>query len=332
MTAPMSRVPHWLLELDGRRIRVEVPATSANLGAGYDCIALALELVDQVEVEVRSWSRGEVDLTITGEGGDDGELPADRSNRFIRGLEAALTAARGGELPPTAGWSVTMANQIPLERGLGSSAAATVAGLVCGNALVGERLTNPDLLRLATGIEGHPDNVAAALLGGFVVAAPLDDGRGGVEAIRFDVPRDLRAVLFVPELRLETKAMRAVLPAKVPLADAVANLGRVAIGVAGLASGRHDLLRLLTRDRLHERYRASVYPQLPALLSAAADGGAIGACLSGAGSTIIAFADTVKALTRVEAAIAAAAAEHDLPGQLHIVSPRNAGTKILSRG
>jgi homoserine kinase len=325
-----ARVPHWLLELDGRRIRVEVPATSANLGAGYDCIALALELTDTVEVEVRSWSRGEVDLSITGEG--KGELPADRSNRFIRGLEAALAAARGEELPPTAGWTVTMSNQIPLERGLGSSAAATVAGLVAGNALVGERLTAPDLLRLATLIEGHPDNVAAALLGGFVVSAPLDDGRDGVEAIRFDVPRDLRAVLFVPELRLETRAMRAVLPAKVPMADAVTNLGRVAIGVAGLATGRHDLLRLLTRDRLHERYRAEAYPQLPALLRAAGEGGAIGACLSGAGSTIIAFADTVKALTRVEGAIAAAAADADLPGTLHIVSPRNAGTKILSRG
>ena len=320
---------HWLAELDGRRIRVEVPATSANLGAGYDCIALAIDLTDQVEVEVRSWGRGEVELTVEGEGAT--ELPADRTNRFVRGLEAALVAARGGELPPNTGWRVSMVNQVPLERGLGSSAAATVAGLVAGNALVGERLTSPDILRLAMGIEGHPDNVAAALLGGFVVAAPLDDGRGGVEAIRFDVPRDLRAVLFIPELRLETKAMRAVLPAKVPMADAVANLGRVAIGVAGLATGRHDLLRQLTRDRLHEKYRAQAYPQLPSLLSAALEAGAIGACLSGAGSSIIAFADTVKTLTRVEAGLAAAAANGDLPGRLEIVSPRNAGAKVLSR-
>ena len=326
----MSRVPHWLLELDGRRIRVEVPATSANLGAGYDCLALALELVNQVEMEVRCWSRGEVALTITGEGED--ELASDRTNRFVRGLEAALVSARGGELPPNAGWALTMANQIPLERGLGSSAAATVAGVVCGNALTGEPLTNADMLRLAAEIEGHPDNVAAALLGGFVVSAPADDGRGGVEAIRFDAPRDLRVVVFVPDLRLETRAMRAVLPARVPLGDAVTNLGRVAIGVAGLATGRHDLLRLLTRDRLHERYRAKAYPQLPALLTAAVEGGAIGACLSGAGSTIIAFADTVKALTRVEAALAAAAAEADFPGHLRIISPRNAGAKILSRG
>ena len=326
----VGRVPHWLMELDGRRIRVEVPATTANLGAGYDCLALALELVNQVELEVRSWSRGEVSLVVTGEG--DGELPADRTNRFVRGLEAALVAARGGDLPPNAGWGVMMANQIPMERGLGSSAAATVAGLVCGNALLGEQLTNADLLRLATEIEGHPDNVAAALLGGFVVSVPVDDGRGGVEAIRFDVPRDLRVVAFMPELRLSTQAMRAVLPAKVPFTDAATNLGRVALGVAGMATGRYDLLRVLTRDRLHERHRTLAYPQLPALLTAATEGGAIGACLSGAGSTIIAFADTVKGLTRIEAALAAAAAEADFPGRLQIISPRNAGVKILSRG
>jgi homoserine kinase len=321
---------HWLAEIDGRRIRVEVPATSANLGAGYDCVALALELTLDVELEVRGWGRGEIELMVEGEGASD--LAADRTNRFVRGLEAGLVAARGAALPPNAGWRVAMTNHIPLERGLGSSAAATVGGLVAGNVLAGEPLTAPDLLRLATEIEGHPDNVAAALLGGFAVAAPLDDGRGGVEGIRFDVPRDLRAVLFIPELRLETKAMRAVLPAKVPMADAVANLGRVALGVAALSTGRHDLLRVLTRDRLHERYRSAAYPQLPALLSAAVDAGAIGACLSGAGSSIIAFADTVATLTRVEAALAAAAANGDLPGRLEIVVPRNAGAKVLARG
>jgi homoserine kinase len=326
----MSRAPHWLHELDGRRVRVEVPATSANLGAGYDCLAVALELVDQVELEVRAWSRGEVDLVISGAGA--GEVPADRTNRFLRGLEAALVAARGGALPANAGWGITMSGQIPVGRGLGSSAAATVAGLVCGNALAGDQLATADLLRLAAEIEGRPDSVAAALLGGFVVAAPSDDGRGGVEAIRFDVPRDLRVVLFVPEVRIGGGAVRPTVPARVPFADAAANLGRVAIGVAGLATGRHDLLRLLTRDRLHERYRAQAYPQLPALLAAALEAGAIGACPSGSGSAVIAFADTVKSLMRVEAALAAAAAETDVPGRLQIVSPRNAGAKLLSRG
>jgi homoserine kinase len=315
---------HWLAELDGRRISVEVPATSANLGAGYDCLGLALELTNRIELEVRSWSRSGIELTVEGEGA--GELAADPSNRFVRGLEAALREARG-EVPEGAGWLISMTNRIPLARGLGSSAAATVGGLIVGNALVGGALATGDLLRLATEVEGHPDNAAAALLGGFVVVGTVD---GAPEAIRFDIPRDLRAVLFIPELRLETSAMRAALPEVVPRLDAVDNLGRVALGVAGFATGRHDLLRSLTVDRLHEPYRAAVYPQLPRLVEAARGAGALGAALSGAGSTVIAFSDSVATLTRIEAAFSAAAAEHDLPGRVAIVSPRNAGASVVA--
>ena len=157
-------VTNWLAELDGRRVTVEVPASSANLGAGYDCLGVALGLFDRIEIEVRGWSRGEIELTVDGEGAD--ELTADRSNRCVRGIEAALREVRG-EMPEGVGWRIEMRNEIPLARGLGSSAAATVAGLVAGNSLLGEPLTSSDLLRLATGIEGHPDNAAAALLGGF---------------------------------------------------------------------------------------------------------------------------------------------------------------------
>ena len=271
-------VAHWLAELDGRRVAVEVPGSAANLGAGYDCLGVALALTNKVEVEVRGWSRGEIELTIDGEG--QGELTEDRDNRFVRGIEAAMRAARGA-LPDGVGWRIEMHNSVPLARGLGSSAAATVGGLLAGNALLGDPLSTMDLLRLATEIEGHPDNAAAALLGGFVVSAVTADG---VEAIRFDAPRDLRAVLFIPDLRLPTDEMRDVLPESVPRADAVANLAAVAIGVAGLAKGRFDLLGRLTVDRLHEPYRAEIYPQLPKLVEAARGAGAIGACLSGAGS------------------------------------------------
>src|SRR5439155_1377827 len=187
-----ERVKSWRAGLDGGRILVEVPASSANLGAGYDCLALALDLVNRIELEVRGWSRGEVDLSVDGEGA--GELPSDRTNRFVQALEAILTEVRG-ELPVGAAWGVQMRNRIPLARGLGSSAAAPVGGLVAGNALLGEPLTHRELLRLATGIEGHPDNAAAALLGGFAVVGPSD---GGVEALRIEAPRDLRAVLFIP--------------------------------------------------------------------------------------------------------------------------------------
>jgi len=318
-------VTNWLAELDGRRVVVEVPASSANLGAGYDCIGVALGLTNRIEVEVRGWSRGEMELSVQGEG--EGELTADGGNRCVQGIEAALLEVRG-PLPEGIGWRIEMHNEIPLARGLGSSAAATVAGLVAGNALLGEPLTSADLLRLATAIEGHPDNAAAALLGGFTVSALVD---GGVEALRFDAPRDLRAVLFIPDLRLPTSEMRAALPTKVPLVDAVSNLTRVAVGVAGMATGRFDLLRILTVDRLHEQYRAKVFPQLPRLVESARGAGAIGACLSGAGSTVLAFSDSVRTITRIEAAFGAAAADTDLTGRIAVVSFRNTGAQVVKR-
>jgi homoserine kinase len=316
---------HWLAELDGSALAVEVPASSANLGAGYDCLGLALAIVNRIELEVRVWSRGAIELTVDGEGRN--ELSEDRGNCFVRGLEATLRKARG-ELPEGLGWRIGMRNEIPLSRGLGSSAAATVAGVLAGNALAGEPLSMPELLGLATEIEGHPDNAAAALLGGFVVSAASPSG---VDAIRFDAPRDLRAVLFIPDLRLGTGAMRAALPASVPLADAVSNLGAVAVGVAGLATGRYDLLRRLTVDRLHEPYRAAVYPQLPAMVEAARSAGALGACLSGAGSAILAFTDSPTAIEQIEAAFMATASALNLPGRSVVVEPRNIGGRIVAR-
>ena len=316
---------HWLAELDGSSLAVEVPASSANLGAGYDCLGVALAMVNRIELEVRVWSRGAIELSVEGEGRN--ELSEDRQNCFVLGLEATLRKARG-ELPEGVGWRIAMRNDIPLARGLGSSAAATVAGVLAGNALAGEPLSTTELLGVASEIEGHPDNAAAVLLGGFVVSVA---SRDGVDAIRFDAPRELRAVLFIPELRLATGAMRAALPASVPLADAVANLGAVAVGVGGLATGRYDLLGRLTVDRLHEPYRAAIYPQLPRLVDAARSAGALGACLSGAGSTILAFADTAEAASQIEAAFTAAATGMDLAGRVAIVQLRNAGGRVVNR-
>jgi len=316
---------HWLAELDGSSLAIEVPASSANLGAGYDCLGLALAMVNRIEVEVRVWSRGAIELTVEGEGRD--ELSEDRGNRFVQGLEATLRKARG-ELPEGLGWRIRMRNEIPLSRGLGSSAAATVAGALAGNDLAGEPLSTNELLALATEIEGHPDNAAAALLGGFVVSAASTDG---VDAIRFDAPRQLQAVLFIPDLRLGTGAMRAALPPSVPLADAVSNLGAVAVGVAGLATGQYDLLRRLTVDRLHEPYRAAIYPQLPQMVAAARSAGALGACLSGAGSAILAFADSTATIARIGTAFTAAAADGDLPGRVSVIEPRNEGARIVAR-
>jgi homoserine kinase len=252
-------------------------------------------------------------------------LTADRENRCIQGIEAALREVRG-EIPEGVGWRLEMHNDIPLARGLGSSAAGDRCGPRGRQRAARRAADEPRPAPARDGDRGPPDNAAAALLGGFTVAARVDEG---VEALRFDAPRDLRAVLFIPELRLATTDMRGALPDKVPLEDAVSNLTRVAVGVAGMAIGRFDLLRVLTVDKLHEPYRAKAFPQLPRFVADARTAGAIGACLSGAGSTIIAFTDTMSGVTRLESAFRAASADTDLAGRIEVVAPRNTGAKIV---
>jgi homoserine kinase len=315
------------LSLIGRSTTVEAPATIANLGAGYDCLGLAVDLPLRVTVEARALDDGpEVDLTV--EGDCVGELPEDRSNRFVVALEAGLAEIGVGGVDRI-GWRIRMSNPIPLERGLGSSAAATVAGLVAAGAISGRELDAPTLLRLATAIEGHPDNVAAGLLGGLVASIALDDR---VEAVRLDPPRNVQIVAWIPERRLPTAEMRRVLPDSVRRADAVANLARVAMGVAGLASGRADVLGLLTQDRLHEPYRAQVYPELPQLIAAARAAGALGACLAGAGSTVVAFVDAMdeSSADKVGAAFRSTAARLGQPGRLAVLMPRAAGSRVVA--
>jgi homoserine kinase len=315
-------------DLVGRRVTVEAPATIANLGAGYDTLGLAVDLVLRVTIEARGGDArtSPVELQVDGEG--DGELPSNRSNRLIVAIEdglAALGVDGAGELC----WTIDMRNEIPLERGLGSSAAATVAGIVAASGLVGRPIDARTAIALATRIEGHPDNVAPALLGGLTASILLD---GGVETIRLDPPEDVAVVAWIPDRRLVTAEMRRVLPDQVPRADAVANLARVAVGVAGLASGRSDVLALLTGDRLHEPYRAAAYPELPALVAAARGAGAIGACLAGSGSTIAAFVAIDGPIDEVGSAMAAVSAALGLPGRLATLRPQPIGARVVGAG
>ena len=310
-----------MTELTLQRVVVDAPASTANLGAGYDALALAVDLVDRVELSVTPGR----DSIVEVEGEGSGSLPAGPENRFLMAFETGLRWALG-EVPADVGWTVRMKNAIPLLRGLGSSAAATVAGLVAANALAGDPLDERRLLELAIQLEGHPDNVAAALLGGFVVVVS-DDGRA--EAVRFDPPLRLRCVFFVPALELSTTRMRQVLPAEVSHRDAAFNLGRAALTVAAFASGRLDLLRLATEDRLHQPYRGEVFPALPALIEAAVGAGAHGACLSGAGSSVVAFTDSPEASGAVERAFVEAARAAGLEGVVQTLAPRRAGTVVV---
>jgi len=235
-----------------------VPASSANLGPGFDCMAAALAL--HLELEVLE----------TGEFAVESDLPVakGRENLCVRAFERLHSAD---------GFTFKIRSEIPLVGGLGSSAAAIVAGLMAADHLFE---LDAEVLAHAGEVEGHPDNVAAALLGGFVVCA---DGRPA----RFDPPTGLEALVVVPTQPVRTPAARAVLPAQVPLADAVFNVAHGALLTLGLLTADWDLLARGLHDRLHEQHRAELFPRSYELASRARGMGALGATISGAGPTVL---------------------------------------------
>lgn len=253
------------------RVTVTVPATTANLGPAFDCLALALSLRNRVTISpARRWQ-----VTVEGEGA--GLLPEDESSLVVQAM-AHLARAVDKPLPPL---QLLQHNEIPVGSGLGSSAAAVLAGMLAADALLESHLPQPEILALATELEGHGDNVAAALYGGLVLVA-------GEEIVRLPCA-PLAAVVVLPAVTLSTRAARAALPAAVPLADAVFNVGQTGLLLHALAQGDQAQLARAMADRLHQPYRAPLIPGLDnALAAARAAGGA--ACLSGAGPSLIAFA------------------------------------------
>jgi len=242
-----------------RRRLVRAPASSANLGPGYDVLAAALALHLELEVEETGEFGVETDL----------DVPLDRSNLVVRAFEV---------LHPADGFTFRIRSPIPLAGGLGSSAAAAVAGLMAADHIFE---LDADLLAAATALEGHPDNAAAVLLGGFVVCA-------AGEAVRFDVPAGLEGVLVVPPgTSVKTEEARAALPPEVPMEDAVFNVGHASLLVLGLAKGEWDLVARGLHDRLHQPRRAALYPDSLALAERATDLGALGATISGAGPAVL---------------------------------------------
>jgi homoserine kinase len=262
-------------------VRVRVPATSANLGPGFDTAGLALTLYDDVAVQV---TEGGLHVEVAGEGAQD--LPRDESHLLVRSLRAVFDRL-GGQ--PT-GLSVSCHNRIPQARGLGSSSAAICAALVAARALVpGAGLSDDDLLDLANELEGHPDNVAACLRGGATFAWT----DGCTRVARVEPSADLAPVAFVPTSRASTQQVRALLPETVPHVDAAANAARAALLPLALTTAP-ELLLAATRDLLHQPYRASAMPGSAALVEALrADG--VAAIVSGAGPTVLALVGSAQA-------------------------------------
>jgi homoserine kinase len=283
------------------RARVRVPATSANLGPGFDALGLALGLHNEVEAQPAARTH----VVIEGEAA--ARLPSGDKNVVVRGIRLAYEAA--GCAPER--WAVRCVNRIPTARGLGSSAAAWVGGLAAGNALLGSPLDRAALLRLAARAEGHPDNVAAAVYGGLTVASGDGDA---VVALTLPVPPGLVWVALVPEVTSSTAEARAVLPHTVPRADAVFNVQRVALLLASLQAGRVDLLRAALDDRLHQPYRRRLFPWMPGVIDAARAAGAIGCVLSGAGPSILAVVPDAGEADAVAAAMEKALARASIAG------------------
>ena len=266
----------------GGSVTVRVPATSANLGPGYDCFGLALQRYDEVTAALRP-----AGLRIDVEGVGAGQVPTDSSHLVVRAMTTAWQAA-GLELPPVA---LRCRNSIPHGGGQGSSAAAIVAGLLLGRGLLPPGVPQPTrdhLLQLATDLEGHPDNVAPALFGGFTLA--WITAEGVARAVRRPVHPDIRAVMFTAAQSSSTRHSRALLPALVPHADAAANVAAAALLVHAMTTDPSYLLEA-TPDRLHQPYRAASMPETATLLAELRSAG-IAAVVSGAGPSVLALTTT----------------------------------------
>ena len=258
-------------------ISVRVPATSANLGPGYDAVGLALSLSMRISLDRSPYPIVEVHGTgVDLIPREPEEHPGYRAARFVAELMGEFDVH----------FHLVQENDIPPARGLGGSAAALVGGAVAANDLLGRSMAPPDLLNLVCDLDGHPDNAAPALLGGLVIGTRTPEG---VSAVRLE-PENLKAVVAVPDFAVSTTAARRAPPDSVSHKDAAFNVGRSGLLLGALATGEYELLRVAMQDRLHQPYRSHLIPGLEDVIEAAHANEAYGACLSGSGPTVLAFA------------------------------------------
>ncbi|MBC7190209.1 homoserine kinase [Candidatus Aerophobetes bacterium] len=266
------------------KVKVRVPASTTNIGCGFDCLGIALSLYNEVEVELAE--KGEVFFEIEGEGKE--VIPENESNLVFSSLKEVFERL-GKKLK---GAKIKQINRIPLQRGLGSSGAACVAGIVAANYLLGKPLSEKEILKMAISFEGHPDNVTASLLGGFVAVCMEKDTPIW---IKLPFPENLKIVVCIPDLKIPTEKARKVIPDKIALEDTVFNLSRVSLLVSSLSLNNLENLSVALQDKIHQPYRKKIMPYMDDIFSAAIKSGAEGAFLSGAGSAIASFVRKEKA-------------------------------------
>ena len=296
-------------------VTVRAPATTANLGPGFDSIGMALDMWNELTI-----TRGDFSVSTEGEGAD--LVPQDTRNLIVTGVNAVFNHI--GE--PIPGLQYHCKNVIPFARGMGSSSAAIVSGLVAGSAISGANLSKEELTVLAADIEGHPDNVAPAIYGGCTVGVRNGTDKWIVDQV--SVPEDLHAVLYVPEIHTNTHESRAVLPDMISRTDAVFNIGRAALLVNALSTGRLELLKYATDDRLHQPHRTQAFTAMPYLIEAALKGGAHGAFLSGAGPSVLALSTGREVTISYE--MAESARTHGVDGKPMIMPVAHEGASVVA--
>ena len=301
------------------KVSIRVPATSANCGSCFDTLGLACTLYNEVTYEITS-SRG-FQLEVTGEGAEYLK-PCGRNLAFASFLRVWNEVTARERI----GLKVTMHNRIPMSRGLGSSSSAIVAGIYAGNILSGNRFNDDELLGFATEIEGHPDNVAPALLGGFTIS--YMDGRKA-HSLRVEPAKPLKFIAVVPERRLPTVLARQAIPKTVSHHDAVFNTSRASLLVGALLSGEYQYLASGLEDKLHQPYRAHLIPGLDDVFEAARNAGAYNAIISGAGSTVMAYADVNADHERIARAMQDAFLKNNEPCAYHILDLDLDGVKEI---
>lgn len=299
-------------------VKVRVPGTTANCGPGFDVLGIACSIYN--ELELKLLEQPQLYIEIHGDGANN--IPCDEKNMVWRSIKKLLIKTNLEQ--KYKGAHIKMTNNVPLSRGLGSSATAIVAGLFATNAFIGNKLSIQDIFELATDIEGHPDNVAPALFGGITVSTKT---AYKLEYVSFMPTFPLKLVVAIPDFYLPTKKARAALKQEIPLKDAIFNIGHATMIIAAICQGKIEALKGAFEDKLHQPYRANLIPGMYDVFNAANEHGALGTTISGAGPTLIAY--TIENADAIGQSMVQAFAKHNIKSKYLVLDIDSKGAQII---
>ena len=303
-------------------VTFKIPATSANIGSGFDSVGLALDLYNEIHIYANENSK-KIEFEITGEG----ENEISKDNNMI--LDAMKLVYKKLKAKPEKGYIIKCINRIPLSRGLGSSSAAIIGGLLSANYILGNKLSlENDILNMAVQLEGHPDNVSPAILGGIIsgVVQKNED----FKYVKINTPKNLKAIVAIPNFHLSTEKARNALPKEISFKDAIFNISRAALLTSALSSNKLDLLEVTTDDKLHQDYRAKFRPGLKELFKEAKKAGAYSVTISGAGSSILALVkNDENIIKKVSNAMKESFAKKKIESEIKVLNIPNKGIVVI---